>query len=68
MDRAHESLARGKDTKSLRDLLRLARSDLQGRTRQLFVNHLKSSEAILPNYICSAFTARSSAKEGFNGY
>ena len=48
MDHAHESLvdlSRRKDTKSLRDLLRLARSDLQGRTRRLFVNHIKRSNS-----------------------
>jgi len=48
MDHAHESLvdlSRRKDSKSLRDLMRLARSDLKDRTRRLFVNHIKRSNS-----------------------
>lgn len=48
MDRAHEALvdvSPRKDAKSLRDLLRLARSDLQDRTRRWFVNYIERSES-----------------------
>lgn len=48
MDHAHESLvdlSRRKDAKSLRDHLRLARSDLQDRTRRLFVNYVRRNDS-----------------------